>query len=106
GGGGGQNLRQGQRSPRRESAAARLSRRNWVAGEKFDFGGAAEQNLRHERRNQQRNGEIHDRPSGDNAWRQDRQRDGREHVAFAGSDDNAVIAGDFAVSEDELQSAL
>src|SRR6059058_1681844 len=27
-------------------------------------------------------------------------------MAFAGSDDNAVVDGDFAVSEDELQSAL
>jgi len=55
-------------------------RRNWVAGEKCDFSGTAEQNLRHERRNQQRNGEIYDRPSGDDGWHQDRQRDGREHV--------------------------
>src|SRR5437660_6492511 len=27
-------------------------------------------------------------------------------MAFAGSDDNAVVDGDFAVTEDELQSAL
>jgi Domain of Unknown Function (DUF1259) len=27
-------------------------------------------------------------------------------VAFAGSDDNAVVDGDFAVTEDQLQSAL
>jgi hypothetical protein len=27
-------------------------------------------------------------------------------MAFAGSDDNALVDGDFAVTEDELQSAL
>jgi hypothetical protein len=36
-----------------------------------------------------------DRDMGVNTW-----------IAFAGSDDNAVVDGDFAVSEDELQSCL
>jgi hypothetical protein len=36
-----------------------------------------------------------DRDMGVNTW-----------AAFAGSDDNAVVDGDFAVTEDELQPAL
>jgi len=36
-----------------------------------------------------------DKEMGVNTW-----------AAFAGSDDNAVVDGDFAVTEDELQSAL
>lgn len=36
-----------------------------------------------------------DKDMGVNTW-----------IAFAGSDDNAVVDGDFAVTEDQLQSAL
>ena len=57
-----------------------LVRRSAVAGEKFNYCCTSERNLWSAGRIKRRNGQVHVRPTCNNARRQDRQHHGREHL--------------------------
>jgi len=61
-------------------AAEGIIRGKRVARQKLDFCRPAEPDFRDERRSEQRHGEILDRSAGDDAWRQDRQCNGRQYM--------------------------
>lgn len=87
--------------PRNTFGAAALPQKSAITADPLNaiFGIAGEVNDGMVKFTIGRGAKMHDSPinntMGVNTW-----------VAFAGSDDNAVVDGDFAVTEDELQPAL